>query len=75
MQAKFYFFNLVSIGIIIMYGKKTLNRTLRKQNAKISSGFNELRKTQSEEFSVSVAVKKFLDQLGSYKLRINCYAP
>jgi hypothetical protein len=66
MQAKFYFFNLVSIGIIIVYGKMALNRILRKQNAKIFSGFNELRKTQSEEFSVSVAVKNFLDQLGSY---------
>jgi len=49
-----------------MYGKMALNRILRKQNAKIFSGFNELRKTQSEEFSFSVAVKYFLDQLGSY---------
>jgi hypothetical protein len=43
-----------------MYGKMTLNRILRKENAKIFHGFNELRKTQFEEFSVSVAVEKFL---------------
>jgi hypothetical protein len=59
-------FSLVSIGIIIMYGKMTLNSILRIQNAEILRRFNELRKTQFEEFSVSVAAEKFLDQQGSY---------
>jgi hypothetical protein len=59
-------FSLASVGIIVMYGKMTFNRILRKQNSKIFRGFNKLRKTQFEEFSVSVAVEKFLEQLGSY---------
>jgi hypothetical protein len=59
-------FSLVSIGIVVKYGKMTLNDISRKQNAKILRGFNELRKTQFEEFSVSLAVEKFLYQQGSY---------
>ena len=53
-----------------MYVKMTLNRILREQNAKIFRGFNEFGKTQSAELSVSVAVEKFLNQPGSYQLRI-----